>query len=400
MISIVFSPRGIPASYRHQQGFGVNTYKWVNAAGETVLVKYHWIPKQGVKSLTAARTPPRSRARARLAHQGPLRRDRSRRLPGVGAEGPGHERRRPPRARLRPARRHQGLAEEQFPLNPIGRMVLDRAPENFFLENEQIAFGTGVLVDGLDFSDDKMLVGRTFSYSDTQRTGGPTPQLPVNRPGHTCTNHVTGDGLRVDPRRGEPARQLRASTGGCRRPSRRAGSRARYTAATRQRIPRTNDYQQVGEHYLLIEQWERDDMVANFIDALGQCDRHPGADGLAPAHVRGRARPAGRRGHRHQPTTSPRAAGHQTTEASWTGGQPGRTARTYGDHDPLRPQQARDRRPLVDHSLPRRGGSGLAVRRAALVAWQATHLGSSEPGCASGGLTPTRTDQQVSAHQL
>ena len=50
MVTLVFSPRGIPASYRTMQGFGVNTYKWVNAAGETKLVKYHWIPKQGVKS--------------------------------------------------------------------------------------------------------------------------------------------------------------------------------------------------------------------------------------------------------------------------------------------------------------------------------------------------------------
>src|SRR5918998_115922 len=54
MVTLVFGPRGIPASYRHMQGFGVNTYKWVNAQGETVLVKYHWMPKQGVKSWTAA----------------------------------------------------------------------------------------------------------------------------------------------------------------------------------------------------------------------------------------------------------------------------------------------------------------------------------------------------------
>ena len=50
MVMLVFSPRGIPATYRHMQGFGVNTYKWVNEAGETVLVKYHWLPKQGVRS--------------------------------------------------------------------------------------------------------------------------------------------------------------------------------------------------------------------------------------------------------------------------------------------------------------------------------------------------------------
>ena len=74
--------------------------------------------------------------------------------------------------------------EDEFPLRPVGRMVLDRNVDNFFAENEQAAFGTGVLVDGLDFSDDKMLIGRTFSYSDTQRyrVGPNYLQLPVNAP--------------------------------------------------------------------------------------------------------------------------------------------------------------------------------------------------------------------------
>ena len=73
--------------------------------------------------------------------------------------------------------------EDQFPLLPVGRMVLDRNPDNYFAEVEQVAFGTGVLVDGLDFSDDKMLQGRTFSYSDTQRyrVGANYLQLPINR---------------------------------------------------------------------------------------------------------------------------------------------------------------------------------------------------------------------------
>ena len=73
---------------------------------------------------------------------------------------------------------------DQFPLLPVGRMVLDRAPSNFFAEVEQSAFGTGVLVDGIDFSDDKMLQGRTLSYSDTQRyrVGPNYLQLPINAP--------------------------------------------------------------------------------------------------------------------------------------------------------------------------------------------------------------------------
>src|SRR4028119_1715460 len=74
--------------------------------------------------------------------------------------------------------------EEQFPMLAVGRMVLDRNPANYFAEVEQAAFGTGVLVDGLDFSDDKMLQGRTLSYSDTQRyrVGPNYLQLPINAP--------------------------------------------------------------------------------------------------------------------------------------------------------------------------------------------------------------------------
>ena len=74
--------------------------------------------------------------------------------------------------------------ENDFPPKLVGRMVLNRNVDNFFNDNEQIALGTGVLVDGLEFSDDKVLVGRTFSYSDTQRyrVGPNYPQLPVTQP--------------------------------------------------------------------------------------------------------------------------------------------------------------------------------------------------------------------------
>src|SRR3712207_3056001 len=85
--------------------------------------------------------------------------------------------------------------EEVFPLRKVGTMTLDRMPDDNFTQNEQIAFGTGVLVDGLDFSDDKMLVGRTFSYSDTQRyrVGPNYLQLPVNQPkARVATNQRDG----------------------------------------------------------------------------------------------------------------------------------------------------------------------------------------------------------------
>jgi catalase len=172
--------------------------------------------------------------------------------------------------------------EDQFPLKAVGRMVLDRAPENIFAENEQIAFGTGVLVDGLDFSDDKMLVGRTFSYSDTQRyrVGPNYLQLPVNQAKHATVRTNQRDGQMayyVDAAGQNPHVNYEPSIiGGLQEATAPAHDEQGPVISgrlTRKRIERTNDYVQAGQRYLLSEQWEQDDLVANLTDALSQCDR-------------------------------------------------------------------------------------------------------------------------------
>jgi catalase len=282
MITLVFSPRGIPASYRTMQGFGVNTYKWVNAAGETKLVKYHWIPKQDVVSLTADEA-----ASVQATDLGSHTADLYRAI--ETGEYPEWEL----RVQLMDDHDHPELdfdplddtkvwPEELFPPKAIGRMVLDRAPENFFAENEQIAFGTGVLVDGLDFSDDKMLVGRTFSYSDTQRyrVGPNYLQLPVNQPKNATVHTNQRDGqmtYTVDNSGANPhvnyAPSIVAGLREADSPSHDEQGPEITGRLTRKRIARTNDYAQAGERYLLSEQWERDDLVANLVGALAQCDR-------------------------------------------------------------------------------------------------------------------------------
>ncbi len=182
MLVNLFSPRGIPADYRHMQGFGVNTYKWVNSSGETHLVKYTWMPHEGVRSMTAE-----DAANVQAGELGHASKDLFESI----------ERGEYPKWDLLvqlmsddehlefdfdPLDDTKTWPEQDFPPRKVGTMTLDRNVENFFAENEQISFGTGVLVDGLDFSDDKMLVGRTFSYSDTQRyrVGTNYLQLPVN----------------------------------------------------------------------------------------------------------------------------------------------------------------------------------------------------------------------------
>ncbi|MDP5185339.1 catalase [Blastococcus sp. BMG 814] len=281
MVSLVFSPRGLPASYRHMQGFGVNTYKWVNAQGETVLVKYHWLPKQGVKSYTAE-DGATVQAQTLGAHTKDL-------YDSIAAgDFPSWELHvqlmsddEHPELDFDPLDDTKVWPEEVFPLRKVGTMTLDRMPEDNFSENEQIAFGTGVLVDGLDFSDDKMLVGRTFSYSDTQRyrVGPNYLQLPVNRPKVPVNTNQQGGPMSHgrDDVGGNPHVNYEPSiTGGLREatyPTHDEQGPVVNGRLTRKRIPRTNDYQQAGERYLLSEQWEKDDLVANLAGALQQCRR-------------------------------------------------------------------------------------------------------------------------------
>ncbi|QES39999.1 catalase [Streptomyces venezuelae] len=282
MLVNLFSPRGIPADYRHMQGFGVNTYKWVDAEGGTVLVKYHWMPKQGVRSMTeedAANVQAGELGHATKDLYEAIRRGDHPEwelLVQVMEDGD-H-----PELDFDPLDDTKTWPEQDFPPKAVGRMVLDRTVEDYFGENEQIAFGTGVLVDGLDFSDDKMLVGRTFSYSDTQRyrVGPNYLQLPVNRAKNAtvCTNQRDGS-MAYDNRAANENPEVNyepSITGGLREdqyPTHDEQGPEVRGRLTRKRIPRTNDYLQAGQRYLLMEDWERDDLVNNFVNLISQCDR-------------------------------------------------------------------------------------------------------------------------------
>jgi catalase len=282
MLTWLFSPRGIPANYRQQQGFGVNTYRMVNAAGEAVLVKYHWEPKDGIESLTQAQAD--AIQATELGHASKDCYDAIER-----GDHPEWELRvqlmsddEHPELDFDPLDDTKTWPEDRFPLLPVGRMVLDRNVSNHFAENEQVAFGTGVLVDGLDFSDDKMLVGRTFSYSDTQRyrVGPNYLQLPVNRPVSAVnTNqrdgrmayHVDGDGQT------NPHVNYEPSTLGGPEESPEHGPEYRPHVeghVGRRKISRENNYAQAGQRYRTMPAWEREDLILNLTTLLGQCDEH------------------------------------------------------------------------------------------------------------------------------
>ena len=283
MLVNLFSPRGIPADYRHMQGFGVNTYKWVNEEGETKLVKYHWLPQQGVKSMTEA-----DAANIQANDLGHASKDlyesiESGDYPKWDLYVQMMDDNDHPELDWDPLDDTKTWPEQDFEPKFVGTMTLTRNISDHHNEAEQISFGTGVLVDGLDFSDDKMLVGRTFSYSDTQRyrVGPNYLQLPVNSPKHApaATNQRGGQMsyfTDLAPGQNPHVNYEPSITGGipeAPKPAHDEQGPDLTGKLTRARLPRTNDYIQAGQRFQLMEDWEKDDLVANFTANIGEAVR-------------------------------------------------------------------------------------------------------------------------------
>ncbi len=276
MITFLFSPWGIPANYRQMQGSGVNTYKWVNADGIGTLVKYHWEPKQGIKNLT--------QAEAEII-QGKNFNHGTQDLYEAIERGDFPEWElciqvmrddEHPELDFDPLDDTKIWPTDQFPFLPVGKMVLNKNPENYFAEVEQVAFGTGVLVDGLEFSDDKMLQGRTFSYSDTQRhrVGSNYLQLPINAPKtHVATNQRDGQmAYKVDTAPGQnPHVNYEPSSLNGLKEAPKTGKEhtPHYNAnLVREKIERQNNFKQAGERFRVFEDWERDELILNLVNTL------------------------------------------------------------------------------------------------------------------------------------
>jgi len=283
MVTFVFSPWGIPANYRQMQGSGVNTYKWVNQDGQAVLVKYHFEPlKQGIKNLKQAEADEIQKVNYSHATQDLYETIERGDYPEwelcVQIMSDDEH----PELDFDPLDPTKLWPTDQFPFLPVGKLVLNKNPENYFAEVEQAAFGTGVLVDGLDFSDDKLLQGRTFSYSDTQRyrVGTNYLQLPINAPKkHVATNQRDGQmTYHVDMAPGQnPHVNYEPSTLGGLKEATESGKEhqpAYNDKLVRQKIDRTNDFGQAGHTYRSFEEWEREELVSNLVQALKVCRPH------------------------------------------------------------------------------------------------------------------------------
>jgi len=198
MLMWIMSDRAIPRSFRTMEGFGVHTFRLVNEAGATTLVKFHWKPVAGIHSLVWEESQ-------KLGGIDPdfHRRDLWDALEsGAGAQWDlgvqlfedNDDQSFEGIDLLDPTKL---VPEELAPVQIIGRLTLDRNPTNYFAETEQVAFCTSHVPRGIDFTDDPLLQARNFSYLDTQlsRLGGPNfDQLPINR-SHSPVNSNHRDGF-------------------------------------------------------------------------------------------------------------------------------------------------------------------------------------------------------------
>lgn len=276
----LFGDRGIPASYRHMDGFGSHTFQWMNDAGEAFWVKYHFKTDQGIKCLTT--------------HEAQQ----------IGGENPNHhhldllhsiERGEFPswtvKVQIMPAADAANYRFNPFdltkvwhyadyPLQEIGKLVLDRNPDNYFAEVEQSAFNPGNFVPGIGPSPDKMLQGRLFSYGDTQRyrLGINHTDLPVNCPHAVKAANYARDGaMRSDGNGGRAKNYEPNSFNGPAQTNRPlyAPTEVQGYAATWPNLihAEDNDFVQAGDLYRLMSEEEKVRLVENIAGGLSAVTR-------------------------------------------------------------------------------------------------------------------------------
>lgn len=185
MIMWVMSDRAIPRSFRFMEGFGVHTFRFVNAKDESTFVKFHWKPKLGLQSVAWNEAVKINGADPDYHRRDLWEAIQSGNFPEWELQVQIFDQEFADNFDFDVLDPTKLIPEEVLAPQPIGRLVLDRMPDNFFAETEQVAFMTQNVPPGIDFSNDPLLQGRNFSYLDTQlkRLGGPNfTHIPINAP--------------------------------------------------------------------------------------------------------------------------------------------------------------------------------------------------------------------------
>jgi len=218
MIMWIMSDRAIPRSLRMMEGFGIHSFRFINEEGNSVFVKFHFKPLLGVHSVAWDEAQKISGKNSDFHRQDLYEAIESGAFPewefGIQIV-PEEDEHKYPFDLLDPTKL---IPEELVPVLPIGKLVLNRNPDNFFAETEQVAFHPGHLVSGIDFTNDPLLQGRLFSYTDTQlsRLGSPNfHEIPINRPLAPVHNNQRDAHMRQTINKGRVAYQPNSLASGC-----------------------------------------------------------------------------------------------------------------------------------------------------------------------------------------
>ncbi|MFJ7526663.1 catalase [Streptomyces griseus] len=279
-VTWLMGDRGIPASYRHMNGYGSHTYKWTNAEGEAFFVKYHFKTNQGVRSLSADQAAELVGKDAN-SHQTDLLQAIER---GVNPSWTLHVQVMPAADaadyRFNPFDLTKVWPHSDYPLQRVGRLVLDRNPDNVFAEVEQAAFSPNNFVPGIGPSPDKMLQGRLFAYADAHRyrLGVNHTHLPVNAPRTAVVDNYGRDGLHAtrNGSRHDKNYEPNSYAGPAQTDAALAAPLAIHGWTGTHEAPahaKDDDFFQAGELFRLMSEDEKGRLVANIAGGLSQVTR-------------------------------------------------------------------------------------------------------------------------------
>ncbi|WP_392872127.1 catalase [Streptomyces sp. LN499] len=279
-VTWLMGDRGIPASYRHMNGYGSHTYQWTNAEGEAFFVKYHFKTNQGVRSLSSEQAAELA-GRDGNSHQTDLLQAIER---GVNPSWTLYVQVMPAAEaadyRFNPFDLTKVWPHSDYPLQRVGRLVLDRNPDNVFAEVEQAAFSPNNFVPGIGPSPDKMLQGRLFAYADAHRyrLGVNHTQLPVNAPRTAVVDNYGRDGLHAtrNGARHDKNYEPNSYAGPAQTDAALSAPLAVHGWTGAHAAPahaKDDDFFQAGELYRLMSEDEKGRLVANIAGGLSQVTR-------------------------------------------------------------------------------------------------------------------------------
>ena len=273
MLTFVYSDMGTPANYRQMDGFGVHAFKWINAKGESVYVKYKWTSMQGHKNLTADETK-----KVVAEEWGHSTKDLYDNISkGVFPSWELSVQMLKPedldKFDFNPLDATKVWSETIAPSVKIGKMTLNRIPDNFFEETEQSAFAPANLVPGIEASEDRLLQGRLFSYLDTQRyrLGANFTKIDINSPKNTVNNYNQNGALRNTNQKSDVNYQPSSTNGALTENAEYKAYQLKLSGYVQQaKIKKENNFVQAGNLYLSFSEAERVNLIKNLAGDLSQ----------------------------------------------------------------------------------------------------------------------------------